>query len=206
MMVAVSANSANVAPPSGDSARKRELLDAAYAWVLENGWAGLSLRPLAEAIGSSAGVLLFLFGSKDGLIQALLARSRAEQVAVLDGLGQGEPADLAAVTARVWAWLSAPEHRSLLRLWLEAYSRSVGTMDEIAGPWRGFAAQTVADWDNLLAAHQPVRRRSTAKGIAERSLVLAVLRGALLDLLATGDTTRLGRSVALHVDALRSAR
>jgi AcrR family transcriptional regulator len=201
MMVAVPANST---PSNADSARKRELLDAAYAWVLEHGWAGLSLRPLAEAIGSSAGVLLYLFGSKDGLIQALLRRSRAEQVAVLDGLRRSEPKpDLADVTARVWGWLSAPEHRSLLRLWLEAYSRSVGAA---AGPWQGFAAQTVADWDSLLAAHQPARRRSTAKGIAERSLVLAVLRGALLDLLATGDEARVGRSVALHVGALRAAR
>ena len=198
MMVVVSAN---IAPPSADSVRKRELLDAAYGWVLENGWAGLSLRPLADAIGSSAGVLLFLFGSKDGLIQALLARSRAEQVALLDGLRLGEPAaDLATVTAQVWAWLRAPEHRSLLRLWLEAYSRSVG---DATGPWTGFAAQTVADWDDLLAAHQPPRRRASAKGIAERSLVLAVLRGALLDLLATGDEARVSRAVALHVDSLR---
>lgn len=204
MMVAVAAN---IAPPSADSARKRELLDAAYGWVLEHGWAGLSLRPLAEAIGSSAGVLLFLFGSKDGLIQALLARSRAEQVALLDGLRQGERvADLATVTAQVWAWLSAPEHRSLLRLWFEAYSRSVGSMGSAAGPWQGFAAQTVADWDELLAAHQPPRRRTSAKGIAERSLALAVLRGALLDLLATGDVSRIGRAVALHLAALRTTR
>jgi AcrR family transcriptional regulator len=202
MMVTVPANSARVAPPNPDSARKRELLDAAYAWVLEHGWAGLSLRPLAEAIGSSAGVLLFLFGSKDGLIQALLARSRVEQVTLLDGLRRGQPvADLGTVTDQVWGWLSAPEHRSLLRLWLEAYSRSVG---DVAGPWQDFAAQTVADWDSLLGAHQPVRRRSTAKGIAERALVLAVLRGALLDLLATGDEARLGRAVALHVAALRT--
>jgi AcrR family transcriptional regulator len=195
--------SANSAPSQADSARKRELLDAAYAWVLEHGWAGLSLRPLAEAIGSSAGVLLFLFGSKDGLIQALLARSRAEQVALLDALRRREKvADLATVTAQVWGWLSAPERRSLLRLWLEAYSRSVG---DVSGPWQGFAAQTVADWDSLLAAHQPARRRGSAKGTAERALVLAVLRGALLDLLATGDDARIGRAVALHVATLRTA-
>jgi AcrR family transcriptional regulator len=56
-----------------DSARKRQLLDAAYDYVIEHGLTELSLRPLAEAIGSSPRVLLFLFGSKDGLVQALLA-------------------------------------------------------------------------------------------------------------------------------------
>ncbi|HEX4017454.1 MAG TPA: TetR/AcrR family transcriptional regulator [Frankiaceae bacterium] len=195
--------SANSPSPPADSARKRELLDAAYSWVLEHGWAGLSLRPLAEAIGSSAGVLLFLFGSKDGLIRALLERSRAEQVALLEGVRSDEAADLATATAQVWGWLSAPKRRPLLRLWLEAYSRSVG---DVAGPWQGFAAQTVADWDGLLAAHQPARRRASATGAAERSLVLAVLRGGLLDLLATGDEARVGRAVGLHVEALRTAR
>lgn len=205
-MGGVSANLTRMTPSQADSARKRELLDAAYVWVLEHGWAGLSLRPLAEAIGSSAGVLLFLFGSKDGLIQALLARSRAEQVALLDGLRKREPvADLATVTAQIWGWLRAPEHRSLLRLWLEAYSRSVGSAGSVAGPWQGFAAQTVADWDSLLAAHQPARRRASSKGVAERALVLAVLRGALLDLLATGDDARVSRAVALHVATLRTS-
>ncbi|MHC1562354.1 TetR family transcriptional regulator [Actinomycetospora sp. C-140] len=174
------------------SARQQELLDAAYGWVLEHGWAGMSLRPLAEAIGSSPRVLLYLFGSKDGLVRALLARSRDDQLAVLDALGGA--ADLPTVGARVWAWLAAEEHRALLRLWLEAYTRSVGDADH--GPWAGFAAQTVADWDALLAEHQTLDRP------AERALLLAVLRGALLDLLATGDKPRLDAAVAAHLDTM----
>ena len=47
-----------------DSARKQELLEAAYQYVLGNGLADMSLRPLAKEIGSSPRVLLFLFGSK----------------------------------------------------------------------------------------------------------------------------------------------
>jgi AcrR family transcriptional regulator len=175
------------------SARRRELVDAAYAWVLEHGWAGMSLRPLAEAIGSSPRVLLFLFGSKDGLIRALLERSRADQLAVLETL-RAEGAGLGAVGAQIWAWLAAPEHRALLRLWLEAYTRSVTAGPD--APWTGFAARTVADWDALLAGHQD---RDDA---AARALLLAVLRGALLDLLATGDDARLDAAVARHLATL----
>src|ERR671912_2143744 len=102
------------------SARKRELFERAYQHVLRHGWAGMSLRPLAEAIGSSPRVLLFLFGSKDGLVRALLARSRADQLAVLDDLRADGPAGLAVVGERVWAWLAGPGHRALLRLWLPA--------------------------------------------------------------------------------------
>jgi hypothetical protein len=53
----------------------------------------------------------------------------------------------------------------------------------------------VADWLTVLAAAQPATRRDTPAGEAERTLVLAVLRGGLLDLLATGDTTRVTAAI-----------
>lgn len=187
------------------SARRRELLDATYGWVLEHGWAGMSLRPLAEAVGSSPRVLLYLFGSKDGLVRALLGRSRTDQLRVLDALP--DDAGLAQVGRVLWAWLAAAEHRPLLRLWLEAYSRSLGEEPDAGGdsPWAGFARDTVSDWDLLLAAHQPSDRVSTPEGTAERALLLAVLRGALLDLLATGDAERTGAAVAAHLQGLDEA-
>ena len=66
------------------SPRRAELLELAYGYALENGLAGVSLRPLATAVGSSPRVLLFLFGSKDGLVLALLARARADELRFLD--------------------------------------------------------------------------------------------------------------------------
>ncbi|RVC88911.1 TetR/AcrR family transcriptional regulator, partial [Mesorhizobium sp. M2A.F.Ca.ET.017.03.2.1] len=63
------------------SLRRAELLDASYAYVLDHGLNGLSLRPLAAAIGSSPRVLLYLFGSKEKLLRELLVRARTEQIA-----------------------------------------------------------------------------------------------------------------------------
>jgi AcrR family transcriptional regulator len=166
------------------SARREELLERAYGYALAHGLASLSLRPLAEAVGSSPRVLLFLFGSKDGLVRALLERARADE---LDFLGSAPAGDLAAVGGRVWDWLADPERRGLLTLWVEAYARSLVEPD---GPWGGFAARTVDDWLDLLAATQPAARRRSAAGAAERTAVLAVLRGAMLDVLATGDVPR----------------
>jgi AcrR family transcriptional regulator len=161
---------------TGASARQVELLEAAYRYVLAHGLGDLSLRPLAAAIGSSPRVLLYLFGSKDGLVRALLARARADELTFLrDVRGDGLP-DRARQT---WAWLAAPDHRALLTLWTEAYARSLVEPD---GPWAGFARDTVRDWLDLLAGDAPPA--------AEHTQVLALLRGALLDLLATGDTGR----------------
>jgi len=171
--------------------RRDELLTLAYAYVCEHGLAGLSLRPLAAAIGSSPRVLLFLFGSKDGLVKALLARAREEELALLATLGDAD--GLVAAAEAVWGWLCDPAHRPLLRLWLEAYARS--TADGTGGPWAGFAEATVADW--LAVLERADRGTGAGAGSARRTAVLAVLRGALLDLLATGDTAR--TTAAVHL-------
>ncbi|MGC5020288.1 TetR family transcriptional regulator [Micromonospora sp. DT47] len=181
-------------PPS---ARQAELLDLAYRYALEHGLADLSLRPLAAAVGSSPRVLLYLFGSKEALIRALLARARTDELDLLarlrEATAEKQPTALNVVAAEVWRWLAAEDHRALLTLWVEGYARSLVDLD---GPWAGFARATVDDWLHVLAAAQPPQERHTPAGAAQRTLVLAVLRGALLDLLATGDVDR--ATAAVH--------
>ncbi|WP_316743697.1 TetR/AcrR family transcriptional regulator [Streptomyces sp. MK7] len=189
------------------SARQVELLEAAYTYVLDHGLADLSLRPLATAIGSSPRVLMFLFGNKDGLVRALLARARTDELAILDRLGQaeqpgrsGQPIGLVPAVERVWEWLAGEEHRPLLRLWAEAYARS---LVEPGGAWAGFARATVDDWLAVLAACQPLPERDSETGAVRRTLALAVLRGALLDLLASDDEPRVGAAVRHQLALLR---
>ncbi len=179
------------------SPRREQLLEAAYLYVLEHGLSDVSLRPLARAIGSSPRVLLFLFDSKDGLIKALLARAREDERLLIEELRAADTATMPAVAAQIWQWLAAPEHRGLLVLWAESYARS---LVEPHGAWSGFASATVEDWLGLLATAQPPERRDTAQALAERTFVLAVLRGALLDLLATGDQQRTTSAVQLAID------
>jgi len=188
---------------SGDgstpSARQSELLEAAYRYALAHGLTDMSLRPLATAIGSSPRVLLYLFGSKEGVIRALLARARADELAFLDrvrGTARAGDAGMAEVANEVWTWLAADRHRTLLTLWVEGYARSLVEPD---GPWADFARSTVRDWLAVLAEAQPARERRSARGRARRTLVLAVLRGAMLDLLATGEVDRVTAAVRLQL-------
>ena len=159
------------------SARRAELLERAYDYVLAEGLAGMSLRPLAAAIGSSPRVLLLLFESKEGLVRALLSRARADELTMLEQVRERS----GLVAAEVWGWLARPEHRPVLILWAEAYARS---LIEAEGPWGGFAEATVRDWLELLGGS---------------TLTLAVLRGALLDLLATGDVERTTDAVSQYL-------
>jgi AcrR family transcriptional regulator len=192
------------------SPRRHELLELAYAYVLEHGVSDLSLRPLAAAIGSSPRVLLFLFGSKAELVQALLARAREDELELLNrarATSGAERGDLLTIAAELWSWLSAEERRGLLTLWVEGYARSLIDPD---GPWAGFAAATVADWLEVLTAAAEAPDAGARVGVAvgaagevEPTLVLAVLRGALLDLLATGEVERTTRAVNRQLALLR---
>lgn len=178
-----------------DSPRRGELLERAYGYILEHGLAELSLRPLATAIGSSPRVLLFLFGSKAELVQALLARAREDELAFLRRVrATSRDGDIAVVVGELWQWLAADEHQGLLKLWVEGYARS---LVDPAGPWGGFARRTVADWLEVLG--ETVSGEAPARE-AERTLLLAVLRGAFLDLLATGDVERTTAAVSRYLE------
>ena len=65
-----------------------------------------------------------------------------------------------------------------------------------------FAVETVDDWLDLLATRQSASQRRTKDAVAERTLLLAVLRGAMLDVLATGDADRVTRAVDRYLETL----
>lgn len=183
------------------SARRTELLDKAYAYVLVHGLSDMSLRPLASAIGSSPRVLLYLFDSKDGLVRALLHRARREELELLSGLDPAR-ATMQDAARALWSWLADDRHRQLLALWVEAYGRSLIAPD---GPWAQFAEQTVQDWLRLLGETQSSARRGSRSAESQQTIVLALLRGAMLDLLATGDAERVGAAVNAAIDQIEAA-
>ncbi|NUP32013.1 MAG: TetR/AcrR family transcriptional regulator [Streptomycetaceae bacterium] len=158
--------------PAEASPRRRELLAATLAYAAEHNLSDLSLRPLAAAIGSSPRVLLYLFGSKDGLMREVLAAGREEQLALVER-AYAEAADPRAALELLWEWCTAPHRRSTLRLFFEGYVRSPG--DD--GPWHGFATASLDDW-------LPPFERLFADTDIPATLALAVLRGLLLDVIA----------------------
>ena len=171
--------------PTG-SPRRAELLERTLEYAARTNLSDISLRPLAAAIGSSPRVLLYLFGSKEGLLREVLAVSRQRQLAVVRRAME-ESAEPAEVLGRLWAWMGEPEHLVVARLFFESYSRSLGGGE----PWTTFAVDSVREWE------PPLRRILTASGAgggeptdAEITLTLSVLRGLLLDLLATGEAER----------------
>jgi AcrR family transcriptional regulator len=147
-------------------------------------------------------VLLYLFGSKENLVREVLARARREQISLLQDALDLDTAPSAGwfgeLAGRLWNLLSAPGQRALVRLTYEAFLRSVS---RDPGPWQGYAAETARDWLDLLVRAQPGTPPALAEARATRAL--ALIRGLLLDLLASDDPERV--TAAVHVGHWASA-
>src|SRR5579871_5379879 len=79
------------APPDGSgpgSAARAALLDAVIDHLATHGVGDLSLRPLAEGVGTSHRMLLYHFGSKEQLLVAVVDEVEARQRAVLAELAE----------------------------------------------------------------------------------------------------------------------
>lgn len=102
---------------------KTDLLPRLADFVLSEGLAKASLRPLAKAAGTSDRMLIYHFGSKDALISDLL-HHLANQMAT--GLTQALPPTRAtsegACLAEIVALLREPALRPFMRLWLDILS------------------------------------------------------------------------------------
>jgi AcrR family transcriptional regulator len=162
------------------SQARERLLAAAVRHALDAGIADLSLRQLAAAIGTSHRMLLYHFGSREGLLVAVTQAVEEQQRAALLGSGSGTgPQD----ARRSWERLSDPKLWPQERLFFELYAYALrgrpgteGFLDGIVESWAGPVAAALVE----AGADERTAR-------ADARLAVAVVRGLLLDLLATGD-------------------
>ena len=175
--------------------RPAELLDAAIDYVVQHGLGDVSLRPLAKSIGSSPRGLLYHFGSKAQLIAEVFAELRRRQQLALGTLpARGFTADGWAA----WKQMSAPASLPYFRLLFEAF----GIALRDPARHRVFLAAIVEDWVGAIA--EPLRAGGIAPAAARvhATIVLAGLRGFMLDYCTTGDGKRVDRAVKAFFAAI----
>jgi AcrR family transcriptional regulator len=182
---------------------RQRLLDASIEYVAENGLGDVSLRRLAAAIGTSHRMLIYHFGSKDGLVLEVVRAVERQQRAALAGLGLDLGLDESELMRRLWKRLSDPSLWAHERLFFDVYAQALGGRGEGA---RAFLDEVVDAWVKPVAA-ELARRRDVPIAVAraDARLRLAVVRGLLLDLLATGDRAGVNRAHEQFISLCESA-
>lgn len=175
---------------SPSRARRDELARAAAQHALDNGLIGLSLRPLAAAIGTSDRMLLYHFRDKDDLVATVLRVATEQAVAELAALpaphGVG-PAVLALWQASTEGTLERCE-----RLYVQA--AALGLLGQ--EPYFSVVREANERWVTTLGDHlcragcPPERSRRAAL------LLDAGFMGLHLDLPLDRDDPDLGQAVA----------
>jgi len=171
------------------------LLDKVMAYAAEHGIADKSLREIATGVGTSHRMLLYHFGSREGLLAAIVGAVEERQRAVLAALSQdGDPAE---VMLRLWEQVSQPALRPYVRLFFATVGMAVqgvpGTqtlLDNLTTPW-------------LEQGGEAARRLGVPADPAAIRLGVAVSRGLLLELLAGAAPADVDASYRLFVEMSR---
>src|ERR1700709_1488546 len=170
---------------------RERLLDACTDYALLHGLPD-RLEPLADAAGTSTRMLIYHFGTRDGLLREVLGQARQRQRDAFGVLLQVRPDEPYPTTlGGAWSEMTGAQERPYLAMF--------GRLREDAEQqlWPGFRREATTDW--LVPLQDGLGTLGRA-GLA--ALVLAVIRGLIMDLETTGDTDRVDRAFADLLAAL----
>lgn len=177
--------------------RREHLLDGALGYCVKHGLANLSLRPLADEIGSSARLLIFHFKSKDELVAAVLVElnkrlQRSFQEAV-EAPGPNSHPPL----RRFWDWATSDEALPSIRLLYELQIVAALNPEQFGH----YLQKTSMEW--LTAAAATLSPKDADNSVA--TLCIAVFDGLMLEFISSGDRDRLIGALDAFVLMARAA-
>jgi AcrR family transcriptional regulator len=178
---------------------RQRLLAAVIQHIQHAGVTDLSLRELAAAIGTSHRMLLYHFGSREGLMVAVVHAVEDQQRAFLADLLESNPlASRDEVLRSMWRRLVDkrlwPNERLFFELYVAALQDRPGTA--------GMLEDIVDAWVRPMVAFAREHAMDVELAEVETRLGVAVVRGLLLDLLATRDRAAVDRAFERYLELL----
>ena len=170
------------------TARRDDLLRRVVRAAAEGGLARRSLRDLAAQVGTSHRMLIHHFGSREGVSAAVVEAVERDQNERLGDL----PDDAAEAIRVSWRRTSVPALWPIERLFFECYARGAQGEPPFDRLVPALVEQTLA----AVSARADVAAND--EGRVGARLGLAVIRGLLLDLVATGDRKATDRALELY--------
>ncbi len=181
------------------TARKDELIESLIAYLLENGLADLSLRPLAAGTGTSARLLIYHFGSKEGLLaevlEAMQLHVRQSCARLLDKPAPDRSSK--PPLKRFWHWAIAARNYPYLKLLYELQILAI----QNPATYAQYLERNTVNWlDLVLAALSPSLRSP-----AMATLCAAVFDGLFIELMSSGDRKRTTQALDCFIRIARAA-
>jgi AcrR family transcriptional regulator len=169
------------------------LLEKVVAYAAQDGIADKSLRAIAAGTGSSHRMLLYHFGSREGLMAAIVAFVEARQRETMAVLAT-EATDVSDAMRAMWRQLAAPEIRPFVRLFFQVFGLAVQGTPGAAAMLDDLTASWLREGSDVA-----VRQGYDLDPTAIR-LGVAVSRGLLIDLLAGADPAEVSAAHARFVE------
>jgi AcrR family transcriptional regulator len=179
-----------------DQTPKQRLLDAAIEYVAANGMSDVSLRTLAAALGTSHRMLIFHFGSKEGLWVEIIRAVEQRQRELLGEVLPNPSQPVGEAMRAWWKHISDPSLWPNERLFFEVYGQALQGRPHTTELLHGI----VDDWLDPITEINVSLGLPRAAARAHARLGVAVTRGLLLDLLATGDRAGVDDAMDAFID------
>jgi len=178
--------------------RKDDLTDQLIGYLLAHGLSNLSLRPLAEALGTSARLLIYHFGSKEGLLTDVLDGLQIRLRQSFATLLEQQTARTERPLKRFWDWAIRAENYPYLKLLYELQILAV----QNPAAYGQYLQRNAANWSELIGAALPAKERTPAMV----TLIGAVFDGLFLELMSTGDRKRTTQALQAFIRLVDDAR
>jgi AcrR family transcriptional regulator len=173
--------------------RREQLLRAATDWVLEHGLEDLAIRPLAAGLGISHRTLLHHFSSKDRLIAEVLREVRRRNEEFLaETAWRLRDQDPDTIVQATWEHFVSTGRRAHWRLFFEVYGLALTHPERYEPFFDGLVTGWVDQTEELLLQAGVPAARATRLA----TLIVATVRGLILDLLVTDDEDRVHLALA----------
>jgi AcrR family transcriptional regulator len=176
--------------------RRPELVEQAAAWLVANGAGDASIRAIADGLGVTHGTLIHHFGSREGLLEAVLEHFRNRQrLALADAAVARLDAPVEDLVLVMWQRMTDEESMPFLLALFEALGPRLRGADP-------FPEQLVEDWTASIAA--VLRQRGVPPG---RATVVADVtydgvRGLMLHLCSVEDRRRVDAAAELFAQLI----
>jgi len=163
------------------------LLENLIAYLVKRGVADVSLRPMAAAVGTSARLLIFHFGTKEQLLLEVLDEMQARLQRSLSHLSDESRPPRSAPLRLFWDWAMKEANFAQLRVLYQLHI--LAAQDHKT--YGRYLKRNSLNWLESVQALLKPSQRSPALA----TLIVAVFDGLFIEVMSTGDRRRASAAI-----------